>query len=283
MPYVTTKEMLIEASKKHYAIGAFNVENLEMMKAVIEAAQESNAPVILQTTPSTLKYIQPEEFFANVKTIAEKVHIPVALHLDHGNSFDLAIRAFHAGYSSIMIDASKESLSKNIEITKSVKDVCVCGMIPVEAELGKVGGKEDDYDGVNSALTDPQNAVTFLEKSHVDSLAVAIGTAHGFYKGIPELDIERLKAIESMVNIPLVLHGASGVPDKAVKEAIQYGICKVNYATELRVAYTNAIREALSSDGAIIDPKIYGKSAMQAIKELVKHKIQVCGSMNQIQ
>lgn len=221
MPFVTTKELLLNAQKGGYAVGAFNVENMEMVQAVVSAAEEMNAPVILQTTPSTIKYAALEYFCANARTAAEKAAIPVAMHLDHGNSFDLAMQAFRAGYTSIMIDGSQKPFDENVSVTKAVVAACHPAGIPVEAELGKVGGKEDDLiNGDNNPYTGPQEAKTFAEATDVDFLAVAIGTAHGVYKGEPRLDLERLSAIREIVSIPLVLHGTSGVPDNTVLECI---------------------------------------------------------------
>lgn len=237
MSLVTTKELLLKAQEGHYAIGAFNVENMEMVQAVVAAAEELNAPVIMQTTPSTVKYADVDYFFANVATAAKKAKVPVVMHLDHGNSFDLAMKAYRAGYTSIMIDGSHENFEDNIKVTKSVVDACHSAGVPVEAELGKVGGKEDDLEGGDgNPYTVPSEAVEFVNATGVDSLAVAIGTAHGVYKGTPKLDVDRLSEIREVVSIPLVLHGTSGVPDDAVKECISRGICKVNYATDLRIA-----------------------------------------------
>ena len=219
MALVTTKKLLLDAQKNGYAVGAFNVENMEMVQAVVEAAEELHSPVILQTTPSTVKYADVDFFFANVKTAAEKAAVPVVMHLDHGNSFELAMKAFRAGYTSIMIDGSHESFEDNISVTKAVVNACHPADVPVEAELGKVGGKEDDLEGGDgNPYTDPMEAKAFVETTGVDSLAVAIGTAHGVYKGIPKLDVERLSEIRNVVSVPLVLHGTSGVPDEAVKE-----------------------------------------------------------------
>lgn len=234
MPFVTTKKMLQDAQDGHYAVGAFNVENMEMVMAVIEAAEEMNAPVIMQTTPSTVKYAGLDYYLANVKAAAERADIPVALHLDHGSSYGLAMQALRTGYTSIMIDGSHEGFEDNVVLTKAVVDACRPSGIPVEAELGKVGGKEDDLDGGDGdGYTDPNQAKEFVERTGASSLAVAIGTAHGLYKGEPKLEQERLSNIRQVVSVPLVLHGASGVPDEAVREAIRRGICKVNYATEL--------------------------------------------------
>lgn len=281
MPFVTTKKMLQDAQDGHYAVGAFNVENMEMVMAVIEAAEEMNAPVIMQTTPSTVKYAGLDYYLANVKAAAERADIPVALHLDHGSSYGLAMQALRTGYTSIMIDGSHEGFEDNVVLTKAVVDACRPSGIPVEAELGKVGGKEDDLDGGDGdGYTDPNQAKEFVERTGTSSLAVAIGTAHGLYKGEPKLEQERLSNIRQVVSVPLVLHGASGVPDEAVREAIRRGICKVNYATELRIAYSNGIKEVLKTDPDIIDPKKYGAIGKKYVKTFVMEKIRNCGCVN---
>ena len=281
MPFVTTKKMLQDAQDGHYAVGAFNVENMEMVMAVIEAAEEMNAPVIMQTTPSTVKYAGLDYYLANVKAAAERADIPVALHLDHGSSYGLAMQALRTGYTSIMIDGSHEGFEDNVVLTKAVVDACRPSGIPVEAELGKVGGKEDDLDGGDGdGYTDPNQAKEFVERTGASSLAGAIGTAHGLYKGEPKLEQERLSNIRQVVSVPLVLHGASGVPDEAVREAIRRGICKVNYATELRIAYSNGIKEVLKTDPDIIDPKKYGAIGKKYVKTFVMEKIRNCGCVN---
>ncbi|MDO4273532.1 MAG: tagatose-bisphosphate aldolase subunit GatY [Eubacteriales bacterium] len=279
MTLVTTKEMLLKAQKEHYAVGAFNVENMEMVQAVVAAAQEMQSPVILQTTPSTVKYADLDYFYANAKVAAQKATVPVAIHLDHGSSFELAMQAYRAGYTSIMIDGSHESFQENIRVTKAVADACRPSGIPVEAELGKVGGKEDDLEGGDgNPYTDPQEAAEFVDASGVDSLAVAIGTAHGVYKGIPRLDVERLSEIRKAVSIPLVLHGTSGVPDETVRECIRRGICKVNYATDLRIAFSEGVKEVLEEKPETIDPKKYNAVGREKVKQYVIGKIRVCGS-----
>ena len=279
MSLVTTKELLLDAQKNGYAVGAFNVENMEMVQAVVAAAEELKSPVIMQTTPSTIKYASPEMFYANVAAAAKNASVSVVMHLDHGSSFELAVHAFRAGYTSIMIDGSHSVFEENIAITKSVVDVCHAGNVPVEAELGKVGGKEDDLDGGNGGgYTVPSEAVEFVEKTGIDSLAVAIGTAHGVYKGTPKLDVERLSEIREVVSIPLVLHGTSGVPDEAVKECIRRGICKVNYATDLRIAFSNGVKEYLAANPDAFDPKKYNAVGREKVKEYVMSKMLVCGS-----
>ena len=280
MAYVTSEQMLREAQKGGYAIGAFNFENLEMAMAILAAAEELRAPVMLQTTPSTVQYASLESFYGMVKALADKATVPVCLHLDHGSSYELAVGALGAGYSSVMIDGSKESLADNIALTSRV--VATAGGIPVEAELGTVGGKEDSTVATGTAYTDPDDAVTFVKESGCTSLAVGIGTAHGIYVGTPVLDTDRLaairqKLIEADCDIPLVLHGASGLSEAAVRDCIEKGICKVNFATELRQAYTEGIKEYLASDPAVFDPKKYGKTAMRRVKEAVMVRMTVCG------
>ena len=279
MSLVTTTELLKNAQEGNYAIGAFNVENMEMVMAVIQAAEELNSPVILQTTPSTVKYAGLDYYLANAKVAAERASIPVAMHLDHGSSFELAMQALRTGYTSIMIDGSHESFEDNIALSKSVVDASRPSGIPVEAELGKVGGKEDDLDGgEGSAYTDPMEAKIFVERTGVSSLAIAIGTAHGLYKGEPKLDLDRLSEIREVVSVPLVLHGGSGIPDETIIESIKRGICKVNYATELRIAYSEGVKKVLNENPETIDPKKYGAEGLKCVKEFVKQKIVVCGS-----
>ena len=266
MPLVTSKEMLLKAQEGGYAVGAFNAENMEMVKAIIQAAEELKAPVMIQTTPSTVKYGTVDTYAAIVAAEAKKASVPVCLHLDHGSSFELAMQAIHAGYTSVMIDGSKR-----------VADVANALEIPCEAELGKVGGKEDDLEAEADTNTDPQEAKEFVERTGVTSLAVAIGTAHGFYVGTPVLDKERLSEIREVVDIPLVLHGASGLSDEDVSDCVKRGICKVNFATELRAAYSKAVKELLEEKPDTIDPKAYGKTAIAAVKELVMARMKVCG------
>ena len=279
MSLVTSKELLLQAQKGGYAIGAFNVENMEMVQAAVAAAEELRSPVILQTTPATASYADFDYFYANVKTAAEKATVPVVLHLDHGSSFEVAMKAFRAGYTSLMIDGSHGSFEDNIAVSKAVAGACHPVGIPVEAELGKVGGKEDDVVAADdNPYTDPEEARIFAQRSGVDSLAVAIGTAHGVYQGTPKLDVERLSQIRKVVSIPLVLHGTSGVPDDTVKECIRRGICKVNYATDLRMALTRGIKRVFEENPDTFDPKVYGNSGREEVKRCVMERILVCGS-----
>ena len=283
MSFVTSEKMLLDAQKGGYAVGAFNVENMEMVMAVIAAAEELRAPLMLQTTPSTIKYAGLDMYLANVKAAAERASVAVCLHLDHGDSFDLAMRALRTGYTSIMIDGSHNVFEENIAVTKAVADACRPSGIPVEAELGKVGGKEDDLDGgEGNGYTDPLEAKEFVERTGVTSLAVAIGTAHGVYKGVPKLDLDRLAEIRKVVDIPLVLHGASGLSEEAVVESIKRGICKVNFATELRIAYTDGVKEFLAANPDAFDPKKYGKVAMEHVKTIVETRMKMCGCTDRV-
>lgn len=280
MGLVTTKQLMLDAQKGGYAIGAFNVENLEMVQAVAEAAEELNSPVIMQTTPSTVKYADLSSYYALVKAVAEKTNAPIAIHLDHGNTFELAMQALRTGYTSIMIDGSHGTFDENIALTKAVVDACHPSGVPVEAELGKVGGKEDGLDGgEGNPYTDPQEAKTFVKLTGADSLAIAIGTTHGVYRGVPKLDLDRLSEIRDVVDIPLVLHDTSGVPDDVVQESIKRGICKVNYATDLRIAFTKGVLDVLNTNPETIDPKKYGAKGREEVKAYVMDRMQILGSV----
>ena len=277
---VTSKELLLKAQEGGYAVGAFNVENMEMVQAVLAAAEELNSPVIMQTTPSTVKYAGLDYYLANVEAAAKRTKVPVVMHLDHGNSFELAMQAYRTGYTSIMIDGSHEGFEDNIALTSAVVKACHPGEVPIEAELGKVGGKEDDLDGgEGDPYTNPQEAAEFVERTGIDSLAVAIGTAHGVYKGVPKLDFSRLSEIRKAVSIPLVLHGTSGVPDEDVAECIKRGICKVNYATDLRIAFTKGINQVLKENPDTIDPKKYNAKGREEVRKYVMHKMKICQSI----
>ena len=247
-----------------------------MVMAIIDAAVACRAPVILQTTSSTLRYAEPAVYAANVRALAEQAPVPVAIHLDHGNSFSLAVRSMYSGYTSVMIDGSQKPFEENIALTRSVVEVAACLGIPVEAELGTVGGKEDDLEAAEGC-TLPAEAAEFAERTGISSLAVAIGTAHGVYKSAPKLDVPRLVEIRKVVSVPLVLHGASGLSDDSIRACVREGICKVNFATELRIAYTEGIRTVLNADPKVFDPKVYGKEAMKRGTELVANRMEVCG------
>lgn len=277
---VTSKELLRAAQKGGYAVGAFNVENMEMVMAVLAAAEQQRSPVIMQTTPGTVRYAGLDYYLANVRAAAERTDIPVVMHLDHGDSFAAALAAFRAGYTSVMIDGSKLPFEGNVALTASVTAACHAGNVPVEGELGKVGGKEDDLEGGDeNPYTDPAEAREFVARTDVDSLAVGVGTSHGVYKGVPRVNVECLSAIRRVVDVPLVLHGTSGVPDEQVRDCVGRGICKVNYATDLRIAYTRGVKTFIAAHPEAFDPKKYGAVGMEEVKAYVMQKMEVMGSV----
>ncbi|MBQ3586164.1 MAG: class II fructose-bisphosphate aldolase, partial [Synergistaceae bacterium] len=237
-----------------------------------------------QTTPGTVKYAGADMYFANIRAAARRTRIPVACHLDHGNTLAIAVQALHAGYTSIMIDGSKLPFEENIALTKTVTEICHAVNVPVEAELGRVGGKEDGLDNTQSEnpYTDPDEAAIFVERTGCDSLAVAVGTAHGVYKGTPHVNFDVLAKIHEVVNIPLVLHGTSGVPDDQVIRCVSMGMCKVNYATDLRIAYTYGVKRYMKENPGVFDPKKYGTYGMEEVKRYVKERMQVIGSCGRI-
>lgn len=277
MPLCTTAAMLRNAQEKGYAVAAFNTENMEMAQAIVAAAEELCAPVILQTTPGTLRYAPPAVFAGLIAALAAESFVPVALHLDHGDGIALASKALRAGYTSVMIDGSHAPLEENIRITKAVVDICRPNGVPVEAELGRVGGKEDDLESEGPGYVDPDEAVRFVGETGANSLAIGIGTVHGIYAVAPVLNIPLVSVIAGRVPIPLVLHGASGLGDREIQDCIAGGICKVNFATELRQAYTAAVREALEKDAALFDPKKYGGPGGLAVQKQVMERMRICG------
>lgn len=276
MPLTTTVSMLRKAQEQGFAVGAFNVENMEMAQAIISAAEELRAPVILQTTPSTVRYAGTGMYAAMVAALAQEATVPVAMHLDHGDSFALCAQALRSGYTSVMIDGSKLPLEENIALTYKVSEMCAAVGVPVEGEIGRVGGKEDDLES-DGGYTIPEEAVRFEKESGLFSMAVGVGTAHGFYKEKPQLNKELITTLRGMLQAPMVLHGASGLSDEDVKDCIRRGICKVNFATELRAAYTDGVKAVLAENPKTFDPKAYGKEARQRVKALVMERMLVCG------
>ncbi|ALP89238.1 MULTISPECIES: tagatose bisphosphate family class II aldolase [Clostridium] len=280
---LSTREMLLKAQREGYAVPAFNIHNMETLQVVAETAMEMKSPVIIAGTPSTIEdYAGPDYIKAMAEVAANKYDIPIAIHLDHFEDVEAIKRDIDIGFKSCMIDASKKPFEENISIVKDVVEYAHRYDAVVEAELGKLGGKEDDLvvDEKDAMYTNPDDAAEFVDKTNVDSLAIAIGTAHGLYKGEPKLDFERLKEIRSKVSIPLVLHGASDVPDELVKEAISLGICKVNVATDLKIPFADAVKKFFNENSKESDPRKYMTPGKEAMKEIVKHKIEVCGSAN---
>lgn len=280
---LSTREMLLKAQREGYAVTAFNIHNMETLQVVAETAMEMKSPVIIAGTPSTIEdYAGPDYIKAMAEVAANKYDIPIAIHLDHFEDVEAIKRDIDIGFKSCMIDASKKPFEENISIVKDVVEYAHRYDAVVEAELGKLGGREDDLvvDEKDAMYTNPDDAADFVDKTNVDSLAIAIGTVHGLYKGEPKLDFERLKEIRSKVSIPLVLHGASDVPDELVKEAISLGICKVNVATDLKIPFADAVKKFFNENSKESDPRKYMTPGKEAMKEIVKHKIEVCGSAN---
>ncbi len=277
MPFITSKELLREAKRSHYAIGAFNIENMEMARAAVWTAEKMKAPIILQTTPSTVKYAGLKQFAVIVRALAESASVPVVLHLDHAKEIGLTAQAIVHGYSSVMIDASEKPFRENLETVKQVMLFAGANQIPVEAELGKISGKEDSHTQAQDVYTDPEEALEFVAQTQVDSLAVAIGTAHGIYQSAPHLNKPLLAELNARLELPLVLHGASGLSEEDITDCVKLGICKVNFATDLRIAYTAGIKRALKEDDSVFDPKALGKAGMAAVEEVIAKKITLCG------
>jgi len=276
---VTVGELVKDAQLRGYAVGAFNLNNLEILQAIIQAAEEEKAPVILQASQGGLKYAGLEYIVAMAETAARQVSVPVALNLDHGTSFEQAVKCIRAGFSAVMIDGSHLSFEENIALTKKVVEVAHPSGVSVEGELGRIGGTEDDISVSEKdvAYTDPDQAAEFVEKTGVDALAVAIGTAHGVYKGEPKLDFERLAEIRARVDVPLVLHGASGVSDESIQRAVQSGITKINIDTELRQAFSHTLKEFLRDNPDEIDPRKLLGPSRDSMREVVRAKMRLFG------
>ena len=280
MSLISTKQMLLNAQEKRYAIPAFNIHNLETIQVVLKATNDLKSPVILAATPSTVKYAGEEYLLAIIEQGSKLNNIPVTFHLDHHENVDDIKRIITLGCKSVMIDASKHPFVENVKIVKDIVDFAHNYGATVEAELGKLGGIEDDVivNEKDSFLTDPSEAAEFVKLTGVDSLAIAIGTAHGLYKSEPKLDFDRLEKIRDVVDVPLVLHGASGVPFEAVQNAIDKGICKVNIATELKIPFSKSIKEYFNEHPEASDPRQYLVPAKKAMYDVVVKKIKMCKS-----
>lgn len=278
MALVPMTELLAKAEAGGYAVGAFNANNMEIVQAIAMAAEKEQAPVIMQASQGAIKYAGLDYIIGLVKIAAESTRVPIALHLDHGTSFDQVVRCIRGGFSSVMFDGSQLPLEENIRITKKVLDIARPVGVSVEAELGKIGGTEDDISVKESLFTDPREAEVFVKETGVDALAIAIGTAHGQYKGEPKLDFERLVEIRKLVSIPIVLHGSSGVPDAAITKAISLGIRKVNIDTNIREAFVARVRQEIDKNPAEIDPRKFLGPGRDAAVELIREKIRLFGS-----
>ncbi|MCD1125336.1 tagatose bisphosphate family class II aldolase [Jinshanibacter sp. LJY008] len=277
---VSTKEMLLQAQAGSYAVPAFNIHNLETIQAVVETASEMNSPVILAGTPGTFSYAGTGYLISICNEAARHYKSTIALHLDHHESFNDIRNKVEAGIKSAMIDASHLSFEKNIALVKEVVQCCHRWDCSVEAELGILSGQEDDLivKSKDALYTDPEAAVQFIQATNIDSLAIAIGTAHGIYTEKPQLDFKRLDAIRSKTDTPLVLHGASDLPDADVRRCIQLGITKVNVATELKIAFSDAVKKYFNAHPEANDPRHYIIPGKEAMKRIIQNKIRLCGS-----
>ena len=283
MAFVTTKEMLKEAQKGRYGIGAFNANNMEIIQAIIETAEEEKAPVILQASQGAIKYAGLDMIVAMVKTVAEKANIPVALHLDHGTDYYQNIKCLRAGFTSLMFDGSKLQFNENVDMTKKVVEMAhACG-IPVEAELGQIGkmGDSDEpgvaLEKVKESMAVPEEAAKFVELTGIDFLAAAVGTIHGCRTPFAKLDIPRIERIRELTGVPLVLHGASGANDEEIKKGIAAGICKINIDTRIRMKFTEKMREIIKTNPEEIDPRKILGPAKDAAKEIIRDRMRVFG------
>ena len=307
MPLTHPKEMFDRAYKEGYAVGAFNVNNMEIIQGIIMAGEEEQSPLILQVSAGARKYAGQNYIIKLVEAALKETDLPIVLHLDHGQNFEICKDVIDAGFTSVMIDGSHLPFEENIALTKQVVEYAHDKGVWVEAELGRLAGVEDEVSSEENVYTDPDEAVEFVERTGCDSLAIAIGTSHGAYKfkGEPKLDFERLEKISSMMpGYPLVLHGASsvlpefvemcnqyggdvagakGVPEKLLRKAASMGICKINIDTDIRLAMTAVIRKYLKENPGVFDPRKYLGAARQAVKDMVQHKIKnVLGSSNKV-
>lgn len=283
MPLVPMTEFLPRAKANRFAVGQFNMNNLEFTQAIIEAGAEENSPLIFGVSEGAMRYMGLEYTVAMAKAAADKAGVPVALHLDHGSSFEVVMKCIQAGFSSVMFDGSHYPFEENIALTKKVVEAAHAVGVSVEGELGTIGGVEDDLsvDEEDAALAKPDEAIRFWEETRVDALAIAVGTAHGIYKGEPKIRFDIIEEVAKNVEAPIVLHGGSGVPDEAIRKAISFGVGKINVNTENQVAFTDKIRELLGAKPDMIDPRKYLGPARDAIKQVVKGKMRLFGSSNQ--
>jgi len=283
MALVTTKEMLRKARKERYAVGAFNANNMEIVQAIIETAEEERAPVILQASQGAIKYAGLDYIVAMVRVAAKAVSIPVALHLDHGTDYYQNIRCLRAGFTSLMYDGSKLPFVENVANTRKITEMAHACNIPVEGEIGQIGrmGASDEpgvaLEKVKETMADPEEAAEFVKQTGVDSLAAAVGTIHGCRTPFAKLDVSRIEKIRDLTGVPLVLHGASGVNDEEVKKGIAAGIAKINIDTRIRISFVKKMREFLPLHPDEIDPRKVLKPAKEAAKEVIRDRIRVFG------
>jgi fructose-bisphosphate aldolase, class II len=279
---VTSKELLLDAQKNGYAVGAFNTNNLEITHAILRAAEAKQAPILVQLSAGALRYAGVKFLPMIVARAANLASVPVAIHLDHGPDFETVMKALRNEFTSIMRDASKLPYDENVAEVRKVVEACHAIGIPVEAEIGKIGGAEEHVvvSEREATMSDPDECVRFVRDTECDFLAVAIGNAHGFYKGEPKLDFDRLDTIREKVPVPLVLHGASGIPDHQIAKAVKGGICKINIDTEIRHAFATTVKKFQEENPDQIDPRKILGPAMDAMQAVVERKIEIFGSAN---
>ncbi|PJE78277.1 D-tagatose-1,6-bisphosphate aldolase subunit GatY [invertebrate metagenome] len=284
MALYSTKQMLLDAQKNQYAVPAFNIHNLETVRVVVETAAQMHSPVILAGTPGTIRYAGARYLVAIAQAASEIHDIPIALHLDHHESFGDIKPLIDLGVKSVMIDGSHHDFEENIRIVREVVKYAHARDVTVEAELGRLGGQEDDLkvSEKDALYTNPAQAAEFIERTGIDSLAVAIGTAHGMYKSEPKLDFDRLAEIRSKTAVPLVLHGASGISTSDVRRTLERGVTKVNVATELKIAFSDKVKEYFLANPEANDPRKYMEPGKEAMAELVCEKIDMCGSSHRV-
>jgi fructose-bisphosphate aldolase class II len=280
MALVTLSELLKDAKKRGYAIGSFNMVSFGFLNGILEAAEEEKSPVILSIAEVHLPHMQVEQFIPAAIHSAQNARIPAAIHLDHGFHFETVVKALRWGFSSVMFDGSNLSFEENLDTTKLVTRIAKAAGVSVEAELGRVGGEEgsgkESTAGPEDKFTNPALAARFVEETGVDALAISVGNAHGFYKSMPKLDYDLIKKIKEKVNIPLVLHGGSGIPDESFIRAIRLGICKINFFTGMSFAAVTKIKEFIKTD-----PKGYewiAFEAKNAIRDVVRERMRIFGS-----
>lgn len=273
----------LKRKANRFAVGQFNMNNLEFAQAIAQAAREEKSPFIYGVSEGALKYMGMEYTVAMAEAAAKYAGVPVALHLDHGSSFDVAMKCIRAGFSSVMFDGSHHPYEENIRMTKEIVKAAHAMGVSVEGELGTIGGVEDDIavDEAEASLAKPDEAIRFYEETGVDALAIAVGTAHGMYKGEPNIRFDIIDEVAKAIPVPIVLHGGSGVKDEAIKQAIANGVGKINVNTENQVACTDKIREILNSDAKVYDPRKYLGPARDAMVEVVRSKMRLFGSSGQ--
>lgn len=282
MALVTLKEILADTRAKHYAVGGFNMNSYEDSEGMVMGAARKHSPIIIMTSMACVKYVGLPQLVGMIRGMGEYYKIPVCLHLDHATDYDLIKECIRAGYTSVMIDASKKPYEENIADTKMIVDYAKSYGCSVEAELGMLGGREENVvvSDADKAYTNPEDVPRFVEETGIDALAVAIGTAHGFYKAAPKLDFDRLEAILKLTDCPLVLHGGTGVPEEDFRKCIKMGMSKINVGTQLKATYTDALKAAIKANPDDIDPRTFLRPVKEACAQEIMRRIDVFGSEN---